>query len=135
MVNGGVIERNLLGCYGLRYSVNNHRCYECDCTGCAFGAERKMAKFRVLYWHQIPSVVEASDDLGNRCKEQLSARFQELIDSIAMRKKLVGTDAYLEGWRRSRPKERDGRAVEVAKAVAAELEATFDDIAQAARHT
>jgi len=92
-----------------------------------------VARFCILYWHQIPSVVEASDDQGNRYKEQLSARFQELIDSIAMRKKLAGTDAYLDGWRRSRPKEREGQAIEVAKAVAAELEATFDDIAQAAR--
>ena len=92
-----------------------------------------MAKIRILYWHQIPSVVEASDDQGNKHKEQLSARFQELIDSIAMRKKLAGTDAYLEGWRRSRPSHREGSAVEVARAVASELEATFDEIAQGAR--
>jgi len=94
-----------------------------------------MAKFRILYWHEIPSVVEASDQHGGKHKEQLSARFQELIDSIAMRKKIVGTDAYLEGWRRSRPEARDGLALEVAKAVAAEFEASFDDIAQAARKT
>ena len=92
-----------------------------------------MASFRVLYWHQIPSVVEASDDEGNRHKEQLSARFQELIDSVAMRRKLAGTDAYLEGWRRTRPKKRDGSAAEVAMSVVSELEATFDEIAQAAR--
>lgn len=92
-----------------------------------------MASYRILYWHQIPSVVEASDDQGNRHKEQLSQRFQELIDSIAMRRKLAGTDAYLEGWRRSRPKRRDGSALEVARSVTSELEATFDEIAQAAR--
>lgn len=92
-----------------------------------------MANYRVLYWHRIPSVVEARDDQGKKHKEQLSSRFQELIDSIAMRQKLVGTDAYLEGWRRGRPRERDGRAEDVAKAVAAELEATFDEVALAAR--
>ena len=92
-----------------------------------------MADVRILYWHQIPSVVEATDGEGNKHKEQLSARFQELIDSIAMRKKLAGTDAYLEGWRRGRRQRRDGQAVEVAKIVAAELEATFDEVAQAAR--
>lgn len=92
-----------------------------------------MASYRVLYWHQIPSVVEANDDQGNRHKEQLSARFQELIDSIAMRKKLAGTDAYLEGWRRSRPKQREGSVVEVAMSVTSELEATFNEIAEAAR--
>ncbi|MEZ5933319.1 MAG: virulence factor [Alphaproteobacteria bacterium] len=94
-----------------------------------------MANFRVLYWHEIPSVVEAKDDEGNSHKEQLSARFQELIDSVAMRKKLVGTDAYLEGWRRSRPKNRDGSAAEIAKTVAAEFEAAFDEFANAARAT
>ncbi|NJO36273.1 MAG: hypothetical protein HC871_00090 [Rhizobiales bacterium] len=94
-----------------------------------------MASFRVLSWHQIPSVVEAKDDDGGSHKEQLSARFQELIDSLAMRKKLVGTDAYLEGWRRSRPEKRDGSAVEIAKTVAAEFEASFDEIARTARAT
>lgn len=94
---------------------------------------KRVADVRILYWHQIPSVVEATDDQGNRHKEELSARFQELIDSIAMRKKLVGTDAYLEGWRRGRRQKRDGQAIEVAKMVAAELEATFDEIAKTAR--
>jgi hypothetical protein len=94
-----------------------------------------VASYRILSWHQIPSVVEAKDDLGGSHKEQLSARFQELIDSIAMRKQLVGTDAYLEGWRRNRPAKRDGSAAEIAKTVAAELEASFDEIARAARAT
>lgn len=94
-----------------------------------------MASYRILFWHQIPSVIEAKDDQGNRHKHQLSARFQELIDSIAMRRKIVGTDAYLEGWRRSRPKEREGYAADVAKAVAIEMEAAFDEIAQSARES
>lgn len=94
-----------------------------------------MARVRILYWQDIPSVVEAQDGEGGKHKESLSTRFQELIDSIAMRKKLVGTDAYLEGWRRSRPKEREGTAMEAAKAVTAELEAAFDQIAQTARHS
>ncbi len=94
-----------------------------------------MARVRILYWQDIPSVVEAQDDEGSRHKESLSARFQELIDSVAMRKKLVGTDAYLEGWRRSRAKEREGTAMEAVKAVTAELEAAFDQIARAARQS
>ena len=94
-----------------------------------------MARVRVLYWHDIPSVVEAQDSDGGKHKESLSARFQELIDSVAMRKKLIGTDAYLEGWRRSRPKEREGTAADAVKAVSAELEAAFDQIAQTARES
>ena len=94
-----------------------------------------MASFRVLYWRHIPSVVEARDDDGSKHKEQLSPRFQQLIDSTAMRMNLVGTDAYLEAWRRSRPEKREGHAVDIAKAVAAELEATFDEIALKSRET
>jgi hypothetical protein len=92
-----------------------------------------MARFRILSWHEIPTVVEATDENGDRHKEELSSRFQELIDRVAMRRKLAGTDAYLEGWHRSRPQKRNGNAVEVAKAVASELEASFDEIALSTR--
>ena len=94
-----------------------------------------MARVRILYWHDIPSVVEAQDGDGGKHKEPLSDRFQDLIDSVAMRKKLVGTDAYLEGWRRSRPKEREGTAMEAAKAITAELEDAYDQIALAVRQS
>ncbi|MGI9452557.1 MAG: virulence factor [Geminicoccaceae bacterium] len=87
-----------------------------------------MARCRILYWHHIPSVVEARDK-EDVYKEELSQRFQELIDRIAMKNKLVGTDAYLEGWRKGRAEVRAGNAVEVAKAVAAEIEAQYEEIA------
>ena len=57
-----------------------------------------MAKYSILYWQEIPSVVEATDGAGTS-KQQLSSRFQELIDLIAMKRGLAGTDAYLEGIR------------------------------------
>jgi hypothetical protein len=87
-----------------------------------------MARYRVLYWHHIPSVVEARDEQTVH-KEELSLRFQELIDRVAMKKNLAGTEAYLEGWRKGRPKERDGDAELVAKAVTADLEADYQKIA------
>lgn len=87
-----------------------------------------MASYRILYWHHIPSVVEARDEQIVH-KEELSSRFQELIDRVAMRKKIIGTDAYLEGWRKVRPKVREGEADQVAKAVAAEMEAEYEKIA------
>jgi hypothetical protein len=93
-----------------------------------------LASYRIVYWHQIPSVVEARDETGS-AKEELSARFQSLIDMVAMRRKLVGTDAYLEGWRKSRSERRDGAAGDVARAVAAELEAAFDQIRAEALET
>ena len=57
-----------------------------------------MAQYTVVYWQEIPSVVEAKQG-RKRHKEQLSERFQELIDAVAMRKGLFGTDEYLEEWR------------------------------------
>ena len=91
-----------------------------------------MARYRIIYWYDIPSVVEARDN-GVVCKEELSSRFQVLIDQVAMRKKITGTDAYLEGWRKGAPKSRQGGADEVAKAIAAEIEVDYDEIAAANR--
>ncbi len=86
-----------------------------------------MATYSILYWQDIPSVVEANDGNGVH-KLQLDHKFQELIDAVAMRKGLAGTDAYLEEWRRGRRVARDGSAEEVASAVKAELEAEFRSI-------
>ncbi len=90
-----------------------------------------MANYRILYWQDIPSVVEARDENGVH-KLQLDRKFQELIDAVAMRKGLAGTDAYLEEWRRGKRVARDGSAEEVANAVKAELEAEFRTIRAAA---
>jgi hypothetical protein len=58
---------------------------------------------------------------------QLSDRFQQLIDSVAMRLGLQDQDAYLDLWARGDVQERSGSATEVADAVAAELEARFPE--------
>jgi hypothetical protein len=85
-----------------------------------------VAKYQVLYWKDIPSVVEASDGTGT-AKVQLSDRFQVLIDAVAMRLGLAGTDAYLDQWEHGDEQERPGSPGDVAKAVAQELEAKFAD--------
>jgi len=90
-----------------------------------------MAEYTVLFWQEIPSVVEARDGEGRK-KVQLSPRFQALIDKAAMRRGLVGTDAYIDQWSRSERLARDGSAAEVAEAVAAELEAEYEAIRTAA---
>ena len=56
-----------------------------------------MAKYHVLYWKDIPSVVEANDG-PDSVKRQLSDRFQVLIDAVAMHLGLAGTDEYLDQW-------------------------------------
>lgn len=86
-----------------------------------------MAKVKILCWQDIPSVVEASDGNGTH-KEQLSLRFQELIDLVAMKKKLAGTDGYLEQWQKESVEPREGPSKEVAQAIAREIEARYDEI-------
>ncbi|MFO0974730.1 MAG: virulence factor [Phycisphaerae bacterium] len=90
-----------------------------------------MAKVTVLCWQEIPSAVEAQQG-RNRAKLQLSARFMELIDAIAMRRKLSGSDDYLAQWRREPRGEREGTPEAAAAAVAAELEADYETIRAAA---
>lgn len=90
-----------------------------------------MAKVFVVCWQDIPSLVEVREG-ASIAKQQLSARFQELIDIVAMRKKLTGSDAYLEQWNRRKDGERDGSVNDIAAAVAAELESNYDRIRSAA---
>jgi len=85
-----------------------------------------MAEYRVTYWKHIPSHVEAFDG-AERVRSPLSHRFQELIDAAAMQEGLVGTDAYLEGWRLGPVISRKGTPREVAEAVADEIEAEFEN--------
>jgi hypothetical protein len=90
-----------------------------------------MAKVVVVYWQDIPSMVEVREG-GAVHKAQLSPRFQELIDIVAMRKKLIGSDAYLEQWHRVKQDDRTGDVTEIASAVAADLERRYDEIRAAA---
>lgn len=86
-----------------------------------------MVKVTILYWQDIPSVVEAR--MGRAVhKELLSERFQELIDLIAMKKKLAGTDEYLNQWTRGKPYTVEGTPQEVAKTVKEELESQYKEI-------
>ena len=86
-----------------------------------------MAKVTILRWQEIPSVVEARDRSG-RHKIELSQRFQELIDLVAMKKKLAGTDEYLIQWNKGAPTEQEGDPEAVAAAVAEDIEARYDAI-------
>jgi hypothetical protein len=89
-----------------------------------------MASVQVLYWQEIPSVVEAREGRDTH-KVQLSQRFQELIDHMAMRKGLGGTDAYLEQWAKGPSEKREGDPRAVAQAVASEIEAQYETIRSA----
>ncbi|MFL2803221.1 MAG: virulence factor [Paracoccaceae bacterium] len=60
-----------------------------------------MTKVSVLFWQDIPTVIEARDLTGIE-KVELSKRFSELVDLVAMKKGLIGTDDYLQNWKKKR---------------------------------
>ena len=82
-----------------------------------------MARFQVLYWQDIPSLVKAFHDDGSHVSRELPAWFQQEIDRRAMAQGLVGSDAYLEHWHWGELEERDGGAGDVLDAVVSRLSA------------
>ena len=84
-----------------------------------------MPELTVISWRDIPAQVTAGKGRG-ASRVQLSERFQEAIDAAAMRGGLIGTDAYLEEWRRETRACGDDLDSEVA-GVAAQLEADYTD--------
>jgi hypothetical protein len=85
-----------------------------------------MAKYSVLCWKDIPTVVKAEDGRGE-VSLQLDSRFQEKIDRLAMQQGLAGTDDYLEQWQWSEPQQRTGSAQEVAESLKSELEKQLEE--------
>ena len=93
-----------------------------------------MTTYSILYWQEIPSLVEAKDG-ETTSKAQLSDRFQDLIDKAAMRRDLAGTDAYIEGFNKGPAIETEGTPEEAVRVVKEGLENNFEEIAKAALHT
>jgi len=90
-----------------------------------------MARYRIVHWREIPSLVEAFD--GERVvRRPLSQRFQDLIDAVAMRQGASDSEAYLGGWGQTADLEQPGGVDEVAGEIAAKLESEFQRLA--ARH-
>ncbi|MDA0996899.1 MAG: virulence factor [Proteobacteria bacterium] len=85
-----------------------------------------MADMIVVYWRDIPAqvIVRAG---RSTAKRQLSTRFQEAIDLAAMRAGAIGTDAYLNDWRRSEPTPCGDDLEAEADAAQARIEREFDD--------
>ena len=85
-----------------------------------------MAKYRILSWKGIPAQIKVRDDEGGRpVSVPLSDRWIKRIDRVAMAEGLIGTDQYLAEWAWGAEEQRPGPAQEVADAVVAELEATW----------
>jgi hypothetical protein len=83
-----------------------------------------MGELTVVWWRDIPAQVIAGRG-RDATKAVLSDRFQEAIDAAATRVGLIGSDDYLEQWRRERRPCGDDVAAEVA-ALAERLEAEYD---------
>ncbi len=83
-----------------------------------------MAEYQITYWKDLPTMVSAREG-RTRTKVELPPRFMVAVDEAAMRLNLVGGDQYMEAWRRDEWQSREGHIDEVARAVAAELEAAF----------
>ncbi|HSE06016.1 MAG TPA: virulence factor [Methylomirabilota bacterium] len=86
-----------------------------------------MARYLIIQWRGLPSMVEATDG-EHTVRVPLSQRFQDLIDAIAMREGATESEAYLEGWGPGPESERPGDAETVARQVSAELEESFPDL-------
>ena len=84
-----------------------------------------MPELTVISWRDIPAQVTAGKG-RHATRVQLSERFQEAIDAAAMRAGLIGTDTYLEEWRRETRACGDDLEAEVA-ATAAQLELDYTD--------
>ena len=86
-----------------------------------------MAELTVIWWRDIPAQVTAKEG-RTRTARELPPRFQEAIDSAAMRAGLIGTDAYLEEWRREPRPCGDDLGLEVAQEIERLEAAHTDDV-------
>lgn len=85
-----------------------------------------MAKLITVFWRDIPAQVIAKS--GRRsARVQLVERFQTAIDRAAMRAGKGSSDAYLEDWRRSEPRECGDDLEAEAAAEAARLEVQYPE--------
>ena len=84
-----------------------------------------MPELTVIWWRHIPAQVTAKEG-RTRAARELAPRFQEAIDAAAMRAGPIGTDAYLEEWRREPRSCGDDLESEVAQE-AHRLDATYTD--------
>jgi hypothetical protein len=87
----------------------------------------RVAQVTVTYWRDIPVLVTARDG-AEEATVPLSARFQELVDAVAMQSGLSDSEAYLAEWRTGPGEERTGTAESAANEVAAELEEQFGEV-------
>ena len=85
-----------------------------------------MSSLTIISWRDIPAQVIVKRGRES-AKVQLSHRFQEAIDSAAMRAGKGSSDAYLADWKRSAPAPRGDDLQAEAAAEACRIEAKYTD--------
>lgn len=84
-----------------------------------------MPTVTIVYWRDIPAQVIVGK--GRRgSKVQLSERFEQAIDRVAMKVGAKDQDAYLADWRKVDSGEIEGEPDRIAAEQAARLEAEYD---------
>ena len=86
-----------------------------------------MTKVFILSWQDIPTVIEARDSNGIE-KVELSKRFSDLIDLIAMKKGIVGTDDYLRDWKKKKLSSTNKTAKQVVLEMSEYFEGKYEEI-------
>ncbi len=86
-----------------------------------------MTKIFVLFWQDIPTVIEARDSTGIE-KVELTKRFAELVDLIAMKKGLIGTDDYLQNWKKKKFPSSKKTAKQAVLEMSKYFESKYEDI-------
>ncbi|MBP6179871.1 MAG: virulence factor [Anaerolineales bacterium] len=81
-----------------------------------------MAKYRVMYWRDIPQSFAVEGD-GKKVKKELSQKVQNKIDAYAMAIGATSSTDYAKEYKRGEWIEREGAPEDIAEALLAELEA------------
>ena len=85
-----------------------------------------MATLTIVYWRDIPAQVIVKQN-DQSAKRQLTDRFQEAIDTAAMRSKSFDSDAYLSEWRHGDSEPCGDDLEGEAEAAVTAIEAAYDE--------
>ncbi|MCB0167686.1 MAG: virulence factor [Anaerolineae bacterium] len=84
-----------------------------------------MTTVKIMYWQDIPCTVRAEAGRRQRISRQLPDIYMAVIDAIAMKEGLIGSDEYQNQFHWGEAEERSGSPEEVADAVVAEVLANY----------
>lgn len=84
-----------------------------------------MTTVKIMYWQDIPCTVRAEAGRRQRVSRQLPDMFMAVIDAIAMKEGLIGSDEYQNQFHWGAAEERPGSPEEAADAAVAEVLANY----------